>query len=84
MIILHCVWIVQRLHETLMDQSPLSTNYRIFLLTVWRDGGEAEGPAALRFSLHDPRSGLRQGFSEADVLLAFAKASFEELGRTLE
>ena len=60
-----------------MNPFPLPTNYRIFLLTVWRnESGAAEG-TALRFSLDDPRSGQRRGFGEPEALLAFLAASLD-------
>lgn len=59
-----------------MNQS-LPTTYRIFLLTVWRDEGSAAEGAALRFSLDDPRSGQRQGFSEWNSLLSFLEARLD-------
>ena len=55
----------------------LPTNYRIFVLTVWRDQGAAAEEPVLRFSLHDPRSGQRRGFGESEVLLAFLEASLD-------
>ncbi|HSN77197.1 MAG TPA: hypothetical protein VL334_19170 [Anaerolineae bacterium] len=60
-----------------MNQAPLPTNYRIFLLTVWRDDSTAAEGAALRFSLHDPRSRQRRGFSELEGLLAFLEARLD-------
>jgi len=60
-----------------MDQLSLPTNYRIFLLTVWRDDNAAANKAVLRFSVHDPRSGQRRGFSEMESLLAFLEARLD-------
>jgi hypothetical protein len=56
---------------------PNPAGYRIFLLTVWRDDGMAEGGGALRFSLDDPRSGQRRGFGEPEGLLAFLAACLD-------
>ncbi len=60
-----------------MDQLSLSRNYRIFLLTVWRDDDAVANKAVLRFSVHDPRSGQRRGFSEMEGLLAFLEARLD-------
>lgn len=60
-----------------MNPFPLPANYRIFLLTVWRDDSTAAEGAALRFSLHDPRTGQRRGFGESEALLAFLTESME-------
>jgi hypothetical protein len=57
---------------------PMPTDYRIFLLTVWRDERAAEeSDAALRFSLHDPRNGQRRGFGEPESLLAFLEVCLD-------
>jgi hypothetical protein len=58
----------------------MPTHYRIFLLTVWRDASAATEDAVLRFSLHDPRSDQRRGFSEAESLLAFLEARLDAGG----
>lgn len=60
-----------------MNPFSLPTNYRIFLLTVWRDDGVPHGEGVLRFSVHDPRSGQRRGFSEMESLLAFLEARLD-------
>jgi hypothetical protein len=53
---------------------PMPTDYRIFLLTVWRNDSSAAEGAVLLYSLDDPRSGQRRGFGEPEGLLAFLAA----------
>jgi hypothetical protein len=63
-----------------MDQSPLPTNYRIFLLTVWRNGSAGGKDATeLRFSIDDPRSGQRRAFGRIRDLAAFLERSLDEV-----
>lgn len=56
----------------------MPTNYRIFLLTVWRDDSAADRTNILRFSLHDHRSDQRRGFGDIDALLAFLNECLDE------
>ncbi len=56
----------------------MPTNYRIFLLTVWRDDSAADRENMLRFSLHDHRSDQRRGFGDIDALLAFLDECLDE------
>lgn len=80
MIILQCTAIDQFLCEKPMNESPLPTNYRIFLLTVWRTGSASgQGAAELRFSIDDPRSGQRRGFGTLNGLVAFLERSLDEI-----
>jgi hypothetical protein len=48
-----------------------SATYHSYLLRLWREG---EDGVAWRASLHDPRSGERQGFRSVDELFAFLQA----------
>jgi hypothetical protein len=62
-----------------MDRSPLPTNYRIFLLTVWRNGSAGEKDVTeLRFSIDDPRSGQRRALGRLNELVAFLERSLDE------
>lgn len=63
-----------------MNESPLPNNYRIFLLTVWRNGSASgHGTAELRFSIDDPRSGQRRAFGTLNGLVAFLERSLDEI-----
>ena len=59
-----------------------SNLYRVFLLRLWReDDGYNHagiGPAPLRISLEDPRSGRRITFSNLELLLDFLAGQIEQ------
>lgn len=55
----------------------MPSHYRIFLLTVWRDDSAAVEDAALRFSIQDPRSSQRRGFSDLKGLGAFLEGCLD-------
>jgi hypothetical protein len=59
-----------------LTENQPSTDYRIYLLTVWREDEEGpKGTQGLRFRLEDPRTGERRGYSSADALFAFLRAN---------
>lgn len=63
-----------------MSKTNLSSPYRIYLLSVWREGveGGSRSPE-VRFSLEDPRTGERQGFNSPQALVDFFEAGRDEL-----
>jgi hypothetical protein len=53
--------------------------YRIYLLTLWAEGGEkAEAPVIWRCSLKDPQTGQQRAFATLTALVA---ALVEEMAR---
>ena len=59
-----------------MNRSKSSARHRILLLSVWceddteQSGTNRAGGPAVRFSLEDPRTGMRRGFRGPDALVA--------------
>jgi len=54
-----------------MAANPQPPVYRIYLLTVWQEHGQAEtNDQGWRFHLTDPQTGKRYGFTSADTLIA--------------
>lgn len=53
--------------------------YHVYMLRFWESHPQwLGGPTSWRFSLEDPASGVRRGFSDLEGLIAFLQA---EMGR---
>ena len=53
----------------IFDKPP---RYRSYLLTFWEERGrDPQTPVVWRFSLEDPRTGQRRGFSGLEEVMAF-------------
>ena len=63
-----------------MSQDHTPTQYRIFLLTVWRERKEGENSSQdLFYRLEDPRTGERRGFSNPEAVVAFLQVCMSGL-----
>ena len=55
-----------------------SRKYYAYLLRFWQENADDEvGREGWRFSLEDPRTRARHGFSDFESLLAFLRTQFE-------
>lgn len=51
-----------------MPNNSETTQHRIYLLTIWREKSEHPDEFRFRFSLEDPRTGTRFGFTSLGKL----------------
>jgi hypothetical protein len=59
----------------LFDKPP---RYRSYLLTFWEERSQTpEAPVVWRFSLQDPHSGRRYGFSNLGEMVAFLQTELD-------
>ena len=60
-----------------LPSTPLF-QYQSYLLRVWRDEPHPEASSPWRFSLEDPRTGVRRGFQNLELLMTFLNAQINE------
>ena len=63
-----------------MTKSDSPPRYQAYLLRFWetRSQEEHNGPAAWRFSLEHPHTGVRRGFADLEALMAFLESETGE------
>lgn len=63
-----------------MTQTSRMTSYYIFLLKLWPERSRNNGEAlSWRFSIEDPITGIRKGFTDQDSLLAHLREQLESI-----
>ena len=61
-----------------MPENKSSIRQRIYLLTVWRENATTEEDFVFRFSLEDPHTGERFGFTNLDDLVQILQEPFRK------
>lgn len=59
-------------------QKSSLTHYQSYLLRIWRDEPHEAEYSPWRFSLENPRTGVRRGFQDLDLLMAFLVDQLQE------
>jgi len=65
--------------EPVEKSHPAAINH-IYVLRIWQDqSATIERPALLRFSLENPKTNIRRGFTSFEALVAFLKEDIKPL-----